>query len=144
MWTVRDLLKSKGSEVFSIAPQASTLVALNIMAEKNVGALVVVQDGKLEGIISERDFARRISAEGQCGLERPVSDSMTRHVYTIHPDQNIEDCMALMTQHKIRHLPVEENDRLVGLISIGDVVKAIIDEQHGLIQQLENYIGGKR
>lgn len=144
MWTVRDLLKNKGSEVYSVAPQASTLVALNIMAEKNVGALVVVQNGALEGIISERDFARRIAAEGTCGLERPVSDSMTRHVYTIQPDQNVEDCMALMTQHKIRHLPVVENDRLVGLISIGDVVKAIIDERDGLIQQLSNYIGGVR
>ena len=144
MWTVRDLLKTKGSEVYSVAPQASTLVALNIMAEKNVGALVVVQEGALEGIISERDFARRIAADGTCGLERPVSESMTHRVYTIQPDQNIEDCMALMTQHKIRHLPVVENDRLVGLISIGDVVKVIIDERDGLIQQLSNYIGGVR
>jgi CBS domain-containing protein len=119
------------------------LAALEQMADKNVGALVVLEEEKLVGIISERDYARRGILQGR-GPETPVRDVMTTQVYYVTKEQTIEDCMAVMTDRKIRHLPVVEDDRVVGIISIGDVVNSFIDDQQHLIKGLENYITGRR
>ncbi len=142
MATVRDLLKVKGNQIWSVGPDASVLQALVMMAEKNVGALVVLDEGRLVGIISERDFARSIASIGRCLIENPVKEFMTKDVFTVNPDMLAEECMVLMTNKKIRHLPVMVENRLVGLISIGDVVKAEISSKDSTINSLENYIQG--
>ncbi len=143
MTTVSDLLKVKGKDVFWISASASVQEALVLMAEKNVGALPVVRKKKLSGIISERDFARLYAKEGCSPLDTPIQNVMTIKVYTVTPATNCEECMQLMTEKHIRHLPVLENDQMVGLISIGDVVKAIISSQKEFIGQLEGYIYGR-
>ncbi len=143
MITVRTLLRFKGYEVWSVIPQTSTLDALLFMKEKDVGALLVLEDGKIVGIISERDFVRLIADIGVCDLTKPVQEFMTRDVFTITPDQTIEECMHLMTNKHIRHLPVLENEKLVGLISIGDVINEIITNQEIQITNLSNYIEGR-
>jgi CBS domain-containing protein len=141
MFTVRNLLQIKGDGgVWAVSPETSTIDALRFMADKNVGALVVLEDGLLVGIISERDFVRRIARDRACDLNTTVQDYMTAKVITVTPDATIDDCMKLMTDKRIRHLPVYDNDRLHGLISIGDVVKGIIDEQSTTIDDLEKYI----
>ena len=142
MATVRDLLKIKGNQVWSISPDTSVLQALVLMAEKNVGALVVLDEGRLVGIISERDFARSIASIGRCLIENPVKEFMTKEVFTVNPDMLADDCMVLMTNKKIRHLPVVVENKMVGLISIGDVVKAEISSKDSTINSLENYIQG--
>lgn len=142
MATVRDVLNFKGREVYSIAPDASVLDALKLMAEKNVGALVVLDGERLEGILSERDFARAVADHGRCTLEAPVSEYMTEEVVTISPDHLMGDCLGLMTVKHFRHLPVLENGKLVGLISIGDVVREVLSEKDSTIISLENYITG--
>ncbi len=142
MLTVRDILKVKGSQVWSVGPEASVLQALVLMSEKNVGALVVLDEGKLVGIISERDFARSIAKIGRCLIENPVKEFMTKEVFTVNPDMLTEQCMVLMTNKKIRHLPVVAEGKMVGLISIGDVVKAEISSKDSTINSLENYIQG--
>ncbi len=142
MLTVRDILKVKGSQVWSVSPEASVLEALVVMAEKNVGALAVQEEGKLVGIISERDFARSIAKIGRCLIENPVKEFMTKEVFTVNPDMLTEQCMVLMTNKKIRHLPVMVESKMVGLISIGDVVKAEISSKDSTINSLENYIQG--
>ncbi len=142
MLTVRDILKTKGSQVWSVSPEATVLEALEIMAEKNTGALVVLDEGKLAGIISERDFARSIAKIGRCLIENPVKEFMTKEVFTVNPDMLTEQCMVLMTNKKIRHLPVLAEGKMVGLISIGDVVKAEISSKDSTINSLENYIQG--
>jgi CBS domain-containing protein len=144
MMTVRQILKNKGSQVWSTQPDATVYAALQLMAEKEIGALLVLADGRLVGIFSERDYARKIILHGKSSAETPVSEIMTSSVVTVQPDQTIAECMALMTEKRFRHLPVVEGERLVGLISIGDVVKAIISDQEFMIQQLESYISGKR
>ena len=143
MTTVTDLLKVKGKDVFWISASASVQEALALMAEKNVGALPVVRKKKLSGIISERDFARLCAKEGCPPLDTPIQNVMTIKVYTVTPATNCEECMQLMTEEHIRHLPVLENDQIVGLISIGDVVKAIISYQKETIDQMEGYITGR-
>lgn len=142
MLNVRDLLKVKGEGVWAIGPDTSTIEALRFMTEKNVGALMVLQDGRLVGIISERDFVHRIAETRDAHLNSPIRDYMTEKVITVSPEQTIETCMLLMTDKRIRHLPVVQDDKLVGLISIGDVVKGIISEQSSMIDNLENYILG--
>jgi CBS domain-containing protein len=142
MTTVRDILKTKGSQVWSISPDTSVLEALEFMAEKNVGAVVVLVKGKLVGIISERDFARAIARLGRCLIEAPVKDFMTKEVYTTKPEVLTEECMSLMSEKKIRHLPVMVEGKLVGLISIGDIVKEVISNKESTIHSLENYIEG--
>ena len=142
MATVRDLLKFKGDQVWSIGPETSVLEALELMSEKNVGALVVLQNGQLQGIISERDFARSIAKIGRCLIETPVQDHMTKEVFTIGLDSSTEECMNLMTEKRIRHLPVVVDSKLVGLISIGDVVKEVISSKESTIHILEKYIEG--
>lgn len=142
MNTVRSILKDKGGRVWSIQADASVFDALKLMSDKEIGALVVFEGEEVAGILSERDYARRAIFENrQCG-EVLVREIMTHKVIYIRPDNTIEECMALMTHKRIRHLPVMDENHLVGIISIGDVVKAVISEQQFMIQQLENYITG--
>ena len=142
MVTVRDLLKTKGDQVWFVSPNTSVLDTLQLLAEKDVGALLVLEDGKIVGIISERDFVRSIAKTGLCVLNTTVLEYMTKKVITVGPDQSIEDCMQVMTKEHIRHLPVVEDGKLVGLVSIGDVVKGMITSKEILIDNLQNYIEG--
>lgn len=142
MLTVKQLLRTKGHEIWSIAPDASVYEALTLMADKNIGSLLVMDGEKLVGIISERDYARKVILKGRTSMDTPVSQIMTSEVYCVRYEQTIEACMALMTEKRIRHLPVLEDDRVTGIISIGDVVKSIISHQKFMIEQLESYIVG--
>jgi CBS domain-containing protein len=144
MKTVKDILRIKGHDVWSTTPDATVYQALQTMAEKNVGALVVLDADTVVGIMSERDYARKVILHGRSSREIRVREIMTSDVYYVRPDQNIEDCMALMTDKRVRHLPARENDQLVGVISIGDVVKALIAEHESTIRHLEDYITGGR
>ena len=139
---VRDLLEEKGHAVWSVSPDTTILKAMQVMSEKRIGNLVVLEDDQLVGIISERDFVRMIARESACQLDKPVGDVMTRQVITVDPSQSIEDCMVLMTANRIRHLPVVDQDQIVGVISIGDVIKGVIRSQKFTIDQLTKYIGG--
>ncbi|MDN3237581.1 CBS domain-containing protein [Pseudomonas sp. WAC2] len=144
MKTVADILRAKQSQgVFTITPNVTVLDALKVMAEKNVGALPVTEDGKLVGIISERDYARKGVLQGRSSIGTAVREIMTRAVITVTPRESIRECMSLMTDRHLRHLPVIDNDQLIGLLSIGDIVKETIAEQDGLILQLEQYIRGE-
>jgi len=140
MKTVRDLLAKKGRDVWSVAPDTSVFDTLKLMAEKEIGAVLVLVGGRVAGIFSERDYARQVILKGKASKDTPVRDVMTTRVVFVAPDQDIEECMALMTDKRCRHLPVMEEGELVGLISIGDVVKAVISEKQFLIEQLEHYI----
>jgi CBS domain-containing protein len=142
MKRVRDVLQVKGSEVFTIEPDASVYDAIKIMADQRIGALVVLQGEHLVGLISETDYARKIVLQGRTSANTRVREIMTDRVLYVSPDQDISECMALMTEKRFRHLPVMDNDQLAGLISIGDLVKSIIDEQLFTIEQLERYISG--
>jgi CBS domain-containing protein len=142
MITVRDILRGKGNRIWWISPQATVFDALELMAEKNVGALVVLDGKKITGIFSERDYARKVILKGKASKETAVEEIMTSEVISVRPGQSVEECMALMTDKRIRHLPVLEREKLVGLISIGDVVKAIISDKEFIIKQLEKYIMG--
>lgn len=142
MTSVAHLLDTKGHAVWSIAPEASVFDAIKLMAEKEVGALVVVEGERLAGIVSERDYARKVILRGRSSSETAVREIMTDKVFYVHPEQTVEECMALMTAKRIRHLPVLRGDRLDGIVSIGDLVKALIAEREVRIQQLESYITG--
>ncbi len=142
MFTVKQLLQTKGSNIWSIAPQASVYEALQMMADKNVGALLVIKEGKLVGIFSERDYARKIILKGKFSKDASVGEVMIQDVLYISSGDTLEDCMALMTAKHIRHLPVLENDQLIGIVTLGDVVTKIISEQKFKIQELEKYITG--
>ncbi|GBE09773.1 inosine-5'-monophosphate dehydrogenase [bacterium BMS3Bbin12] len=142
MKTVRQLLDEKGSTVWTIAPDASVYEAIALVAEKNIGALLVVQDGKPVGLVSERDYARKVILKGHTAGTLSVRDIMTRRPVCTDPDETLEQCMAVITERRVRHLPVLECGDIIGLISIGDLVKAIIDEQQFVIEQLERYISG--
>lgn len=142
MQTARQLLQAKGHDVWSITPDASVYDALKLMADKEVGALLVLEGENLIGVISERDYARKVILKGKSSIDTPVSEIMTKDVISIRPEQTIKECMALMTEKRVRHLPVLEGNQLIGIISIGDVVKAIISHQEFMIEQLENYITG--
>ncbi len=142
MKTVRELLQTKGDRVWTIGPDASVYEALGLMADRDIGALLVMQDGKPVGLISERDYARKVILKGHSSKDLPVRDIMTRRVVCTNPDQTLDQCMAVITERRVRHLPVIEDGGVVGLISIGDLVKAIIDEQQHVIEQLEHYISG--
>ena len=141
--SVHLILKNKGSQIWSLAPDATVYEAIAMMAEKNVGALLVVSEGKLVGIISERDYARKVILQGKSSKETLVGEIMTSSVITVTPGHTVDECMRIMTSHHIRHLPVLEGEKLVGAISIGDLVKAIISMQAETIQQMGNYITGK-
>ena len=135
-------LAKKGYQVWSVEPSEQVFAALELMAEKNVGALLVLDGQKIVGIMSERDYARKVMLKGKSSKSTPVSEIMTAEVLYVTPSHSVEECLALMTNKKIRHLPVLENDELVGIISIGDVVIEMISEKELLIEQLENYIKG--
>jgi CBS domain-containing protein len=143
MSKIQDLLASKGSEVWSLGPAHSVYQAIEMMALKGVGALVVLSDaGQLVGIISERDYARKVILQGKSSKDTMVSEIMTREVIYVDPENRVEECMALMTAKRVRHLPVLQDEKLVGMISVGDLVKSILDEQSTTIDQLERYIRG--
>jgi CBS domain-containing protein len=144
MRSVKDILQEKGAQVYSISPEAKVYQALQMMADKNVGALMVMEGDMVAGLISERDYARKIVLKGKFSKDVPVREIMTADIIRISPDEDVEQCMELMTDKRIRHLPVFKNDRLVGIISIGDIVKAIIEHKEEIIEQLEAYIKGKR
>jgi CBS domain-containing protein len=140
MASVQDLLDSKGSAIYSVGPDDPVLDAIKTMAERHVGALLVMKGGELMGIISERDYARKVILLGRASGDTPVSQIMSTPVHTVAPKRTVSDCMRLMTQYRVRHLPVVENGRVVGVISIGDLVKAVIEDQRQTIEQLEDYI----
>jgi CBS domain-containing protein len=144
MKTVRQVLGAKGYTVHTIDPEAPVFEALQKMADEDVGALVVVEDGELVGLLSERDYARKVILQGKSSKATPVRDIMSRRVLCVGSQQGVDACMALMTENRLRHLPVLENEQLAGIISIGDVVKAIIEDQQFTIEQLEHYIRGTR
>jgi len=144
MKTVRHLLRTKGNDVLSVSPDSAVFEALRRMAEKNVGAVLVLEGERLVGIFSERDYARKVILKGKSSKDTLVREIMSSHVLYVRPEQTIEECMALMTGKRVRHLPVlDEKLRVVGVISIGDVVKDIISEQEFMIEQLQNYITGR-
>ena len=140
MKSLKQLLSAKGSQVYSIGPDAKVIEALQIMAHKDVGALVVLEGGQIAGILSERDYARKVILRGKSSQDVPVREIMTADVVTVDPSRTIEECMALVTQRRVRHLPVIEDGKLAGLVSIGDLVKEVIAEQEQTIKQLESYI----
>jgi len=140
MKTLKQLLEAKSGNVYSITPDARVFDALKLMADKSVGALIVLEGGRIAGVISERDYARKVILHGKSSHDLQVRDIMTAKVITVHPGQTVEECMALMTEKRIRHLPVTEGERLIGVLSIGDLVKEVIAEQRQTIEQLESYI----
>jgi CBS domain-containing protein len=140
MQQVKHLLESKGKEVYAVAPDAPVYEAIRQMAEKNVGALVVLKGSELVGIVSERDYARKVILHGRSSAETPVGQIMTSPVITVSPGQTVQDCMKLMTERRVRHLPVVEGGRVIGMVSIGDLVKAVMEDQQQTIEQLESYI----
>lgn len=142
MGTVNHLLKSKGAAVWSVAPDDTVFRALEIMAEKNVGALPVVEKDQLVGIFSERDYARKVVLLGRASKSTAVKELMTARVFHVKPQRSIQDCMHLMTSRHIRHLPVMERGKLIGIVTIGDVVKQMLSEQTRTIENLETYIAG--
>lgn len=142
MKTVKQILETKGNQIWSITSDKTVYDALEIMAEKETGALMVIDNGKLVGILSERDYARKVILKGVSSLKTPVKDIMTTKVAYVTPDNTLEECMALMTDKRCRHLPVMEKNQLIGVLSIGDLIKASIAEKEFLINQLEKYISG--
>jgi len=140
MTTVRTLLEGKSRAIFSVEPQAAVLDAIRLMAEHHVGALIVMRGAALEGIVSERDYARKVILRGRSSADTPVRDIMSSPVLTVSLDTTVQQCMQLMTDRHVRHLPVVEAGRVVGMISIGDLVKAVIADQQQQIEQLETYI----
>jgi len=143
MKTAAQILKSKPDQtLYTIAPEASVYTAVQLMADKNIGALLVTENDKIVGIISERDYARKIVLLGRSSKETVARDIMTTPVMYVRPDQTNEECMALMTDNRLRHLPVINDGRVMGIVSIGDLVKDIISEQKFIIEQLEHYIRG--
>jgi CBS domain-containing protein len=143
METVRSMLRHKGSDVFWLSPDSTVYEAVAMMADKGVGALLVLSGGKLAGIVSERDYARKVILKGKHSHEMQVQEIMTSPVFTVSPEHSVEDCMRVITAHRIRHLPVMDGDALVGMISIGDVVRSIISTQAHAIDQLSGYIEGR-
>jgi CBS domain-containing protein len=141
--TVEAMLQKKGRDVWTISPNATVMDALKLMAEKGIGALVVTHDDEVVGIISERDYARKVVLKNRASINTKVKEIMTEKVYYVGPKSTSDECLALMTQQGIRHLPVLKNGDLIGLISIGDVVKAVIGEQETELRQLSDYISGK-
>lgn len=142
MRSVRQLLEAKAPEVFAIGPDEPVVDAIRLMAEKRIGALLVMQAGKLAGIVSERDYARKVVLQGKSSRDTPVSDIMTAKVMTVGLDDTAEHCMQLVTNRRIRHLPVMDGEHVLGVVSIGDLVRAVIEDQQVELDQLQRYIAG--
>jgi len=142
METIRQILNKKGNQIFSVTPGTTVYDTLKLMADKNIGAVLVLDEGKLVGIMSERDYARKVILKGKFSKETPVNEIMSSKVICIDPDQTIINTKAVMIQKRIRHLPVMKDDKLVGIISIGDVVNAVLEENSFMIDQLATYIKG--
>lgn len=142
MGKVRDILRIKGNAIFSVTPTTTIYEALELMVEKNIGALLVSDRDKLVGIFTERDYARKVILKGKASRDTLIGEAMTANPFTVTPDASIDECMKLMSEKKFRHIPVVLNEGLLGMISIGDVVKFIIDEQRYIIEDLEHYITG--
>ncbi len=143
MTTVNQLLQVKGNDVWSVPPNTTTFDAVKLMADMNIGSLLVIENGDIVGIFSERDYARKVALLNRSSKTTPVGEIMSSPVVSVRPDQNLQKCMALMTDKRIRHLPViDEEGELMGIISIGDVVKAVISEQEVIINHLQDYISG--
>jgi CBS domain-containing protein len=142
MHTVGELLREKGGQVWTIGPQATVYEALELMAGKNIGSVVVIDHGDVAGIFTERDYARKVVLEGRSSKTTAVGELMTTDVLYVNPDDTIDNCMALMTGKRLRHLPVMENGKLVGVVSIGDIVKVVISDREFTIRELERYITG--
>ena len=142
MATVKKLLESKDSHIWSISPETTVFEGLQFMAEKNIGALLVTKDDNLVGIFSERDYARKVILKGKASKDTTIGELMTREVVYITPENSLDECMALMTAKHIRHLPILNNDKLIGLLTLGDLVKQIMSNQEFKIQELEKYISG--
>ena len=140
--TVREVLRVKGNRAWSISPSATVFEAIQLMAEKNVGALLVTDGEKLVGIISERDYTRKVALKGKASKDTAVREILSDHIISVTPDNTVEECMRLMTDHRVRHLPVLEAGTIMGVISIGDLVNSIISAQRTTIQQLQTYISG--
>jgi CBS domain-containing protein len=140
--TISEILENKGNAAWTVTPDTIVFDAIELMAEKNVGALLVTEKSKLIGILSERDYTRKIALRGKSSKDTAVREILSGHVVYVSPDQTIEDCMRLMTEHRIRHLPVLDGDRIVGVVSIGDLVNWIISAQTNTISQLQTYISG--
>ncbi len=142
MRSVQDILNTKGTDVWSVKPDDIIFDAIKLMADKGIGALLVMEEDKLVGIVTERDYARKVVLEGKSSREASIHEVMTKKVLCVSPERTIDECMALMTDKRIRHLPVVEHKQVVGFLSIGDLVKAVISEQKILIDQLQHYISG--
>ncbi len=142
MHTVKELLREKGHQIWTIAPEATVYDALELMAAKNIGSVVVVRHGNVAGVFTERDYARKVVLKGRSSKTTTVAELMTTDVLYVSPDDTIENCMALMTEKRLRHLPVMEKGKLTGVVSIGDIVKVIISEREFTIRELERYITG--
>ena len=142
MKTVNEILAKKGNDIWSVAPTDTVFDSLKLMADKQIGALLVMDGEKLAGIVTERDYARKVILEGKSSKDTTVSDVMTRKVLCVTPERTVDECMALMTDKRARHLPVLDHKQVVGVVSIGDLVKALISEQQVLIDQLQHYISG--
>jgi CBS domain-containing protein len=142
MTFVSEILDSKGYDFWFVNPDDTVFDAVKLMSEKSVGALLVMEGERLVGIVTERDYARKVILEGKSSKQTPVRDVMTKRVLYVGPERTIEECMALITDKRVRHLPVVKNNRVIGVVSIGDLVKAIIAEQRIMIDQLQHYIAG--
>lgn len=140
---VHDILRRKNNQIYSIPPTGTVFDALKLMAEKNLGGVLVMDGDKLVGIFTERDYARKLILLGRASKDTPITEVMTAQVRTVHSNTEIDECMTMMTQKTIRHLPVVENGKVIGLVSIGDVVKLLIEEQKGIIEHLKGYIAGQ-
>lgn len=143
MGKVKHILQTKGNAIFSVEPTITVYEAIEVMCEKNIGGLLIVDDSRLVGIFTERDYARKIILKGKSSKETPIGEIMTTNLITVDSETSIEECMQVMVSCKIRHLPVVDNGELTGIISIGDVVRLVIDEQKVIIQHLETYITGQ-
>ena len=140
--TVRQILEDKGYNIHSVSPDDMVIDAIRLMAEAKAGALLVMEDGKVAGIISERDYTRKVILNNRSSQNTKVRDIMTSNVISVRPEQNIEECMVVMSKYQVRHLPVVEDNKAIGMLSVMDVVKSIISEKEFIIEQLENYIAG--
>lgn len=142
MRTVKQLLETKPADIFAIGPDAPVIEAIRLMAEKSIGAMLVMEGARLVGILSERDYARKVVLQGRSSADTPVRAIMTADVITVSPQDTVERCMQIVTERRIRHLPVMEQGRVVGVVSIGDLVKAVIEDQQVELDQLQRYIAG--